>query len=267
MVRGKDELAELGKYFNLMSDKVEQNIEDLKEETQRKQRLVDNLAHELRTPLTAISGYAEYMQMAKLDEDEQYHALNYIRRETKQIEKLSQVLLLLADIRETEIPMESIPIKKLIKSIKHRFAKNLSEKNIHFIYHEYAESIYGNYELLEILLSNLIENAHRASKQNGKVEIISCIEDNNVVLTIADDGIGMEQEDLLHIMEPFYRVDKARSRKHGGIGLGTALCEQIVNRHQATIHYESVINVGTTVKLEFALHKDPYHNLEGIDIN
>lgn len=250
-IKGSDELAELSMYFNQMSDKIEQNIDELKEETNRKQRLVDNLAHELRTPLTAISGYAEYMQMAKLDEEEKHNALTYIRKECKRLEKLSQVLLLLADIRETKIPMEKVSIQKLIKTIQYRFGKNIEEKEIDFICNNLCFEIHGNYELLEILTSNIVENSIRASRQKGKIEISSFVEGDNIILTISDNGIGMEKEELLHIMEPFYRVDTARSRKYGGVGLGTTLCEQIAKRHMATITYDSSIGIGTTVRIIF----------------
>ncbi len=251
MVKGQDELAMLATYFNIMSEKIQQNIESLKEETEKKQRLVDNLAHELRTPLTAISGYAEYMQMANLDEEERYQAVSYIRSETKRLEKLSQVLLLLADVRETNLPMECVSLDKVIHSTRRRFMPKLQEKNIAFSYELSDARIYGNHELLEILISNLIENAICASKAEGKIEIASYEEKQGLVLTIRDYGIGMAQEDLLHIMEPFYRVDKARSRKHGGVGLGAALCKQIVLKHQATIHYESKVEEGTRVRLVF----------------
>lgn len=96
-----------------------------------------------------------------------------------------------------------------------------------------------------------MENALRASKQDGKIEISSYEEDNGLIFAITDHGIGMSEEDLLHIMEPFYRVDKARSRKHGGIGLGIALCKQIAQKHNATLHYESKLDLGTTVQLIF----------------
>jgi signal transduction histidine kinase len=251
MVKGNDELAMLGTYFNVMSEKIQQNMESLKEETEKKQRLVDNLAHELRTPLTAISGYAEYMQMANLDDEERYHAVSYIRSETKRLEKLSQVLLLLADIRENNVPMELVSVEKLITTIDKRFMQSMKEKNLILSHCVSDIYIYGNYDLLEILFSNLVENALRASKQDGRIEISSYEDEQWLILSITDHGIGMSQEDLVHIMEPFYRVDKARSRKYGGIGLGAALCKQIAERHQATIHYESEIDKGTTVKLTF----------------
>lgn len=250
-VKGNDELATLGTYFNVMSEKIQQNIESLKEETEKKQRLVDNLAHELRTPLTAIAGYSEYMQMANLDEEERYYAISYIRSETKRLERLSQVLLLLADVRETTVSMDFIPVETLITTIKRRFMQSLKEKNITLIHDISTTYIYGNYELLEILISNLVENAIRASKQDQRIEISIYEEDISVILAITDHGIGMSKEDLLHIMEPFYRVDKARSRKHGGIGLGAALCKQIAQKHQASIYYESELELGTTVKLSF----------------
>ncbi len=253
IIKGNDELAELGRYFNQMSDRIEQNIEELKDETNRKQRLVDNLAHELRTPLTAISGYAEYLQVARLEEEEKYDALTYIRKECKRIENLSQVLLQLVDIRETEISMERVSIEKIIRSLQYRFGASIAEKEIDFICNNVSTEVNGNYELLEIMISNIVENSIRASGNNGKIEIFSYEEKDNAILQITDNGIGMEKEELLHIIEPFYRVDKARSRKYGGVGLGTTLCDQIAKRHSAIITYESNPGVGTTVSIKFQM--------------
>lgn len=251
LIKGSDELAELGGYFNEMAVKIERNIEVLQEETERKQRLVDNLAHELRTPLTAITGYAEYMQVASLDEEERYQSLKYIREEGKRIEKLSQVLLLLADIRESEIPMEQVPVEQLVESIKQRFQKNLREKEIVFKVSCNVSFLYGNSELLEILLSNLLDNAIRACDNLGIIEVKLWKEHEQIHLSVSDNGIGIKEEDLGHITEAFYRADKARSRKVGGVGLGATLCEQIAARHHAKMCYRSEPGCGTAVSVIF----------------
>ena len=105
----------------------------------------------------------------------------------------------------------------------------------------------GVKELLVCLFRNLLENAVRACDRGGEVNIH--YEDGK--FAIRDNGIGMEPEELGHITEPFYRVDKARSRESGGTGLGLALCQDIVTLHRAEIQYESAAGEGTEVTVVF----------------
>ena len=105
--------------------------------------------------------------------------------------------------------------------------------------------------LIELLLCNLVSNAISACRGKGTVLIACEKKDNAVVLSVSDNGIGMTQEQIAHITEPFYRVDKSRSRNEGGTGLGLSLCKRIAESHQAKLEFDSAIGVGTKVIVTF----------------
>ena len=106
-------------------------------------------------------------------------------------------------------------------------------------------------EQLLILINNLIDNAIKASRQEDEIRISAYLEESALAVEVEDHGIGIEKEQISHIKEAFYRVDKARSRAAGGAGLGLAICEKIVQIHHADMLFISELGVGTTVKLLF----------------
>lgn len=254
-IKGKDEVALLGQKFNRLSKIIEDQIEELKLENEKKQLLIDNMAHELRTPLTSISGYAEYMKVAPLNEDERIESLDYIMSETKRLEKLSKTVLQMADLRESQLEIGRISIDEMMSQIKGVFHKQKLYKDVTLEMTSFIDFIEGNEVLIESLLINLIENGMRACLENGKVEVTFSkgMRENSkhqVEIVVKDNGIGMSEEQLSKISEPFYRIDKARSRKAGGVGLGVSLCYQIVEAHKGKISYTSKVNQGTYVKVE-----------------
>ena len=102
---------------------------------------------------------------------------------------------------------------------------------------------------MEIVISNLTENAIRASREGGVIEIGTDAQKKSVF--VKDNGIGLSEEQLKHLTEPFYRTDKSRNSRDGGTGLGLALCKRIADAHEAELIFESELNVGTTVTLVF----------------
>lgn len=249
-ISSHDEFGSLAMKFNAMSEKIDETIHLLQEESDKKQELIDNMAHELRTPLTSISGYADYMRIAALSEEERIHALDYIIAESKRLEKLSKSLLTIADIREGELTKSAVSTELLKSYVESLFHEKLKKRHIQLEVNCEIETIDANEALLQSLLGNLIENAIRACNEEGIVVVTFCNQ-GGPCLIVEDNGIGMEEEELAKIMEPFYRVDKARSRKNGGVGLGVTLCQQIVKLHQGEIRYESEVNKGTKVIITF----------------
>lgn len=249
-VRGKDEVASLALNFNLMIDKIEESIKELERSAKEKQRFIDNLGHELRTPLTSISGYAEYLKMAQVSEEDKMRALGYITSEGHRLQKLSNTLLDLALLREDDIEMKKLPVSDMLELMEIGFERVFEKRKVHLMTHTDLSYIYGNFELLCSLMVNLIENASRACKENGNVELSIAYQDEKkewICLKVKDDGIGIQKKDLDKVSEPFYRVDKARSRDAGGVGLGVTLCHQIVNAHRGQMYYESEEGKGTCV--------------------
>jgi len=252
-VKGSDEIADLGKQFNEMSQTIHQQLGMLQEENKKKQLLIDNMAHEFRTPLTSISGYAQYLMMAALDEEERYEALDYIISETERLKKLSHTLLYMVELREETLEIEHIDSHELIEKLHKLFSQQEQYKKIQFIATTEVDQFKGNRIMVESLLINLVENGMRACDENGQVQLSIQKEQEHILIEVLDNGRGMSEEELEKIQEPFYRIDKARSRKMGGVGLGVSLCQQIVEVHGASMRYSSQLDKGTRVVIKWGL--------------
>lgn len=239
-VHGTDEIAQLGTDFNIMTAAVQNKIES-------QQRFVANLAHELRTPLTSIGGYSEYLLRGNTDPDRQIQALRYIHSESRRMQQMAGQLLLLARVQDEEMQMAEVSVGECLREAYESCEPLIEEKGMKVVSDGTDFSVQGVKELLVCLFRNLFENAIRACDRGGEVEIRF----ENRAFVIRDNGIGMEPEELQKITEPFYRVDKARSRESGGTGLGLALCCDIVNLHQAKLQYESEVGTGTKVTVVF----------------
>jgi signal transduction histidine kinase len=251
-IRGGEEIAGVVQSFNMMADKIQYQMEALENHAREKQRLIDDLAHELRTPLTAIYGYAEYMQKTHLSEEDKYTATNYILSESKRLKNISESLLELVIIREEkEIEMIPIDIEQLFIKIHQTENIKLKEKGIEFAYCIELKEITGNEDLIESMVVNLVDNAIKACSTNGKITMRAYSEDGKKIIEVEDNGKGMTEKQLLQVTEAFYRVDKARSRKEGGNGLGLALCAQIAKKHHAELTFTSQPKEKTIVRVIF----------------
>ncbi len=247
---GNDELSALAKDFNIMSDKISGQIKELEATAEQKQRMLDDLAHEMRTPLTGIHGYAEYIRSAKISDDERIDATEYIMKEAMRLKSISEILLDTAFIRENKIEKAPVCVKELLYGTKNRVALLPHAKNVEICVDDTDITVNGNKALLELLLSNLTENALKACRNDGRVELSAYMHDASPVICVKDNGIGMTKEQIAHITEPFYRTDKSRSRKEGGTGLGLALCDTIAEAHGAQLYFESKVGKGTKALLK-----------------
>ena len=248
---GNDEFAELAEDFNAMSDKINQQMDELRTTAQQKQTMLDNLGHEMRTPLTSIYGAAEYSFRHELTEEARMQTLLDIMSESKRLQRISKILLDSAFIRENGIQTGKLSAGGLMARIRDIFILRASEKNIKLAFAGENFELEGDVTLLEMLIANLTENAIRATKEGGEVFLGTEIKDGVKTLYVRDNGSGMTKEQIEHITEPFYRTDKARSRLEGGTGLGLALCKRIAEAHNAILEFESEAGVGTTAYVKF----------------
>jgi len=249
--RGDDEVSALAKDFNVMADKISRQICELKDTADRKQRMLDNLAHEMRTPLTAIHGYAEYISSARISDEERVDAAQYIMSESMRLKDISEVLLDSAFIRENGINVAPVSLRGLAYRTCARLYRSAKDRGVELLCEADEITVNSDEILLDMLLSNLIENAVKACRGNGKVTVGTNYKDGVISLYIRDNGIGMTEEQLAHITEPFYRTDNSRSRAEGGTGLGLALCKRIAEAHGGELAFESVLHKGTTAYLYF----------------
>lgn len=249
-VRGKDEIAVMADHFNRMAEQVEFRIKLLQETADKKQQFIDNFAHELRTPLTAIYGYAEYLQKVSVSETERLECTQFILSECRRLQNMAYQLLDLASLRELETT--DCPVDDLFQRVLEIMQVKAEKSGIALFFSGNGEHVVGNGELLITLLSNLIDNAFKASAAGGEVRVSAeRREDNAVVWTVKDQGIGMTREQIDHIKEAFYRVDKSRSRAGGGAGLGLSICERIVELHHGSLEFTSEPGKGTTAQVTF----------------
>lgn len=248
-IKSKDEIGELAKSFNLMAEQIEKKINELNLQVKQKNDFINGFTHEIKTPMTAIMGYADLLRLKKCDEEISKKGLNYIYFETKRLENLSFKLMELMSLTEDKIKMENIEVtdflNKVIKS-ENNFMQDIKveldlEKGI----------VVGDSELLEVVIRNLVENAKKAEPKDNKVLVKGeNLEGNKYRISIIDKGKGIPKEHIKRVTEDFYMVDKSRSRKNGGSGIGLSLVKKILMLHKTDIYIESQENLGTIVYFE-----------------
>ncbi len=246
-VFSRDEVGELARSFNHMAGEIQAQMGALSAAAEQKQRFIDDLAHEMRTPLTAIGGYAQYLLEAAITEEERFDALAYIRRESVRLSDLSEKLLLLTRLREDEPAREPISLRELFADIAATVGRAARKRGV--VLHIGAGDTVWNSDgaLLYMLFLNLVQNALRAAGKGGNVWITA----DAAHACVRDDGCGIAPDALRHITEPFFRVDKSRSRSEGGAGLGLALCSRIAQRLELELTFDSEMGRGTTAVLSF----------------
>ena len=211
------------------------------------------MAHELKTPLTSIYGYAEYLQYARTNPKEQYESLSYIMTESRRLSKLSETMLSMRIYEKENRQFVQVHLVTLAAHIEKILSHSLREKNLKLETDFELEAVCGDEAMFINLFRNLLENAIRASKTGGRILWNCRQEDDRTVFEVIDFGIGMEQKELAQITEAFYRVDKARSRKDGGVGLGLSVVDLIVKRMNGTMEFSSVPGEGTKVTVNLQL--------------
>jgi len=251
-VEGKSELAQVAVDFNKMAEEIERQIAFLEEEAVSKQQFVDNFAHEVRTPLTSIYGYAEYLQKAPQDEKEIIEATGHIMAEADHMKRIANSLLELATLRDYTPVKSRISIPVLFEDIGQTMEKSLRERSVRMTCHSDVDVVDVQEDLIRSLLINLCANSLGACPPSGgNIRLEATAVPHGTLISVSDDGCGIPKESLPKVMEPFYRVDKSRSREHGGTGLGLTLCSKIAQVHNAQMTMQSTVGAGTSVPITF----------------
>ncbi len=260
-VYSEDEIGTLAQDFNIMADNLIQKMDELKDNARKQEDFTASFAHELKTPLTSIVGYADMLRTMNLDKEETVEAANYIYSQGKRLESLSFKLLDLIVTQNEKISYTPHSARMLIAEAERITAKSLSDKEI-TLYTDVEEgTVYGEKDLLLSLFVNLVDNARKALSPKGKITITGRTEEEGYRFAVCDDGCGMPEEELHKVTEAFYMVDKSRSRKEGGAGLGLTLCSRIVALHKAEWKIESKMGEGTCITLTFP-GKEVLHETE-----
>ena len=248
-IKSKDEIGTMAREFDKMTDKLENNIIELKDTMESQNQFIGNFTHELKTPMTSIIGYADLLRSQALTQDEQIEAANYIFSEGKRLERLSLKLLDIFVTENSEVKMVAVSPGKIVEQLVENLKADYLKRNI-ILKCNYEKGIcLLEPDLVRSLVINLMDNSRKAMMdvEHGTIDISVKMIDNGCTISVKDNGKGMPKEALQHITEAFYRVDKSRSRKQGGAGLGLALCAKIVEIHNGDIEFQSKENEGTTV--------------------
>ena len=260
VLTSKDELKDLSDSLNRMSDQLQQQIEDL-------EFLLGSMAHEMKTPLTSIIGYADSLLHVRLSDHQKEQSLAAICRSAGRLDEMSGKLLQLIGFYGNEkIVKKPVELVDVMMWIYEENRETLIDKGIDFkivlentvgvqkkIEFEQKEvrgmAVQGDPMLLVSLFSNLVSNSIKALEGSGKIQIILIPEKHKVC--VQDNGVGIPSKDLPHVTKAFYMVDKSRSRRQQGSGLGLALVQRISKVHGAKIEIESRLKEGTKVWICF----------------
>ncbi|MGB4985409.1 MAG: ATP-binding protein, partial [Erysipelotrichaceae bacterium] len=223
------------------------------EQLKLRRQFSSNVSHELKTPLTSIMGSAEIISNGLVKDKEVPYFANKIYEEANHLLNLIKNILKISQLDEG-VGLQDLEIVK-VDEIAHQVQDKLSDKcqknNIEFVSDINQTSIKGISHVIFEIIYNLCDNAINYSKDNGVVKLEVSDIDQQVIIKVSDNGIGISKEHLPYIFERFYRVDKSHNKNSGGSGLGLSIVKNGVNFHQGTIEIQSEINKGTTITIKF----------------
>ena len=252
-IRSSDELSELGTAFNTMAGEIESAMAQLKQNDELRRELIANISHDLRTPLASVEGYIETILLKDhlLTESEKQSYLETILKNTRSLGNLVSELFQLSKLEAKQIQAnpETFSVSELIHDIMLAFAPKAESHHIALQY-ERSENIplvYADVSLIERVLQNLISNAIQYTPSKGQVSVKVVLDaTKNVCIEVMDTGAGISEQDLHHIFDRFYRSGQVRSQSKGGLGLGLAIAQKIVELHGSELHVRSEVGRGTT---------------------
>ena len=254
-----DPLEQLTRDTAEWAEKQKSQISELKEQAEFRKEFLGNLAHELKTPVFSIQGYILTLLEGGL-EDESVNR-EFLERALRGVDRISDLLEDLDEISKFETDRFQLKIKKfdLVDASRQTFKELESKarkKNITLEFNKEYSPIWVNADKGKIqqVLTNLIGNSISYGNENGTTTVrFHTLDNRQLLVEVADDGLGMDEKHFPRLFERFYRVDKSRERNIGGSGLGLAIVKHIVEAHGQTINVRSTVDVGST--FSFTLEK------------
>ena len=245
-----DELGELADNINNMASSLE-NLENLRNS------FISDVSHELRTPLTTISGFVEGMLDGTIDEQNREEYLGVVLSESKRLSRLITNLLQVTRMENGQIKPErtDFDINELVRLTLLKFEMMIIPKNIDvsLSINEGKLNVNADKDNINQVLINLINNAVKFTPDGGWIAIEISEKKDKVFITIKNSGHGIDEENIGHIWDRFYKTDKSRSRERNGVGLGLYIVKRILNMHNEKITVESKVDEYT--KFTFTLTK------------
>jgi heavy metal sensor kinase len=245
-----DELQRLSDTLNEMLDRIESAF-------LRVTQFTADASHELRTPVSLIRTEAELALRRSRTEAEYKESLRQILQEAERTTVLIEELLELArtDAGRESLTLQVVDLPEVLREVVTGWRQVAAARNLQFSTDicEFGASVMGDPSLLRRLADILLDNAFKYTPSPGSVRMALEVREEAAVITVQDSGMGIAPEEQQKIFERFYRVDKARSRAQGGVGLGLAIAEWIVSKHHGAISVESRLGTGATFRIKLPL--------------
>jgi two-component system, OmpR family, phosphate regulon sensor histidine kinase PhoR len=261
MLKSVNPLKKLNREISLYASKKEEEIDELKRMEIFRREFLADVSHELKTPIFAAQGFVHTLIDGALEDP--VIAERFLKKAAKSLDGLDILvrdLVVLSQVETGEIKMifGAFDILEMVKEIFDQLENKAQKRGTTLVYKpkDMKEClVYGDKQRLSQVLINLIDNAIKYGRDNGKVTVELNTDHKKVEVVIEDNGPGIPQEQLPRIFERFYKVDKSRTREVGGTGLGLAIVKHILNAHDSTINVTSKMDKGT--RFTFYLAKPP----------
>lgn len=250
------ELQEITDALQTMNNQIAKNLENLEREKQIRQEFFTNASHELKTPLTSIRGYSELLrQHAITDPDQIDHCLDCVLKESDHMTKLINDILTISKLEAKDYVVQKshIKLKDLLENVLNSLSVQAKAMNLDIDASCENVTVYANLDHIQGILYNLISNAIKYNKPNGKIIIIIKERLDNILIKVMDTGIGISKEDQEKVFQRFYRVDKQRSKIVSGTGIGLAIVKHIVQFYNGSISLKSKENEGTSIEISLPI--------------
>ena len=250
-----DKLKEVPVYKELVPfiNKINKQHEDILKNSVMRQEFTANVSHELKSPLTSISGYSQLIESGMAQDEDIIRFAGEIHRNSDRLLTLINDIINLSELDSVnmDIPFEDIDLYGIAQNCINSIKINAKGKSIDISLEGESCDIYGNKQMIEEVIYNLCDNSIRYSKKGGSIKVLVNKVNDNVILSIKDNGIGISKEYQERIFERFYRVDRSHSKLTGGTGLGLAIVKHIVTKHNASMELESELGKGTEIRIKF----------------
>jgi len=236
---------------------LQRALERLSELNQLKSNFIANISHELRTPLTHLKGYLDILAQGELGamNPQQTDVLAILQRAETRLERLIEDLIQFSLVSrgELNIKLSSFRLADMIRLTLERSGDKATTGAIHLSVNLPLDlpQVRADEEKIAWVISQLVDNALKFTPKGGRVEIGAVLESSLVTVAVTDTGIGIPQERLEEIFEPFHQLDGSATRRFGGTGLGLAMAQRIIEAHGSKINVESLVGLGS--RFEFSL--------------
>ena len=256
--KGPLEFQELGRAFNDMSRNLQDTFQSLDESEQEKSMMIAQLSHDIKTPITSIQVTVEGILDGVIKEEERLHYLTTIGRQTERLNKLVEELDVLTlnaqpqDIADEEV--EDVFLDQLLIESMSEFQLQIEqeERDVYIQVSPESAKIKSYYDKLSRILVNLLNNAFKYSEPGTRIEVLAQLTEEELIISVKDEGQGILPEDLEKIFNRLYRVEASRNMKTGGHGLGLAIARELAHQLGGEITAESQYGLGS--KFTFRLN-------------